>query len=173
MLNPGGMISGTVVLSSGEPVEGWIGIVRAEPKSATFWEGGTSVSSEGVFEFGGLAPGVYVILASDNGEFFGIMSDIRVEGGTEVTDLTMVLRPAAKVRVRLEGEEDAAGFRVLQHGVPVGYDWFREGRESIVPVSPGPCLVELLSAADGAVLEEREVFTSLGEVADVMFRRSE
>ena len=111
--------------------------------------------------------------ASDGGELFGIMPNIVVEGGAEVIDLRMVLKPAAKVRVRLEGEEDAAGFRVLQHGVPVGYDWFREGRESIVPVSPGPCLVELLSAADGAVLEEREVFTSLGEVADVMFRRSE
>lgn len=101
-LSPPLTLSGLVRGSSGEPLEGARVLLRRQDRGEARPER-LRADANGRFEFGGLAPGVYLASASAKDHAATTVRDIRVEGNDSKVEIQ--LQPGVVVTVRVFGND--------------------------------------------------------------------
>ncbi len=169
-LPAGGFLSGTVVdRVNGEKPDGSIKV--------SIYDGAESYSSTssptGNFEFDGLPPGTYTVVAKTNLGLIGVRSNLNVVAGTPLPDVVVELSEGARIRVGYSGSRAFAHVILYSHGAPVAFNAIAAGAEDIFAVPPGQISVKLRALDDwtGELPDPvtKEVNVAVGETVTVEF----
>ncbi len=144
-LPAGGSVSGTVVdRVTGEKSDGTVEV--------SVFDGGNSYTSRSTrtetFEFDGLTPGTYTIVATTDFGLIGIRNNLNVLAGTPLTDVVVELSKGARIRVGYSGSKAFAQVILKNQGGPVSTDTIAAGAEQVFVVPPGNISVELRAFDD-------------------------
>jgi hypothetical protein len=121
-------------------------------------------------EIDGLLEGIYDISALTPDGRIGVAREVRVGNGAPSAPATLRVAPAAKLRVRLQGNTPPCTLEVESEGRFLWcFDSIRPGANRLVHVPDGALSVRLKFREQ--VLEQREVFATLDQVAEVEFQR--
>ena len=144
-LPAGASVSGTIVIrGSGEMPEGGAHVSILE--GAEFYT--STFSPTGGFEFDGLAPGTYTIVASQDSGLSGLRTDLNIAAGTPLTGVVVELSEGAMVRVGYSGSKAAAFVNLYWRGHPVAMDGIGRGEEQLFVVPAGHISVDLFARDD-------------------------
>jgi hypothetical protein len=168
-LRIGGRIRGRVIDAvTGEGVEAHVVVGPQRGDSQPGFGGALgSSSSDGTFDFQGLAPGTYSLAASTTGGACGIAADLRLEDGTQL-DIEVRVQPGARLRLRYDGPQEVAQIHAYLGSVVVAMDGVERGTKHMFVVPPGTLQI-VWSEHDGtqSVAHEQEVTVALGELAEL------
>jgi len=166
----GGVLAGVALLPGGAAPElARVSLTPADADRAGFVMMGGTPTAGGAFEFTGLVPGTYHLLAREDGGFAAVVPDLTVEAGQIRRDLEVRMQPAARLRLELEPREGRHFLRVFQDDMPVAFTTSVE----TIAVVPGDVHVELCTfdsmSQETIVLEERVLTALAGDEREVVF----
>jgi hypothetical protein len=127
------------------------------------WDsGGETPALNGELLLDSLPPGVYSIVAKTRDGLFGSRTGLVVRAGETLEDVPIVVSPGGSLRLRYDGPEPKAGYRVLVHGrfFATGTLLRSETAQIVVPA-------DMLTVA--VRREEKEVSVAAGAVVEVAF----
>jgi len=150
------------------PPGGQIDAGRSEPEGAGSRAAVASAGRDGSFEFRGLVPGTYDILARSSDGRVGFLVDVAVRLGESASPTVVVLAPGGKLRIRSEGRSAWWRYWVLSQGKVLAEGSAKAGTSALVSVPAGSLIVRF--SANGRPPVEREIEASAGaEETEVVF----
>jgi hypothetical protein len=170
-LRVGGTLSGRVVGRESGSGGKTVGQLQPAGDSETeFFLFQVAASEDGVFEFRGLEPGTYTVLASAPPGQMAWQSKLSMEEGGRVSGVELTLSPAARLRVKYVGVEREGYVRVRQGGDLVLTERLQNGTEKTILVPPGRIDLECEEWPMGSSSPIRKTVDALeGELTTVEF----
>jgi hypothetical protein len=139
VLEPAGGIRGVVIDDrTGRPCTAAVWIYdRAEEHNGS----ATAAQWDGSWSADGLRPGVCTLVARGPDRLLGVREDVDVRAGVWLEDIEIRVRetPLLEVENR-RGQPES--FRVLRHGITLGWGTLAPGESMLVPCLPGEVTVE-------------------------------
>jgi protocatechuate 3,4-dioxygenase beta subunit len=154
--------------ATGAPVEGLVTVSlvrRSEP-----WSGWltTRTDEQGEFDFDGLEPGLYQVVASTEEGECAFEGPVAVVAGSQAAETLLEARPGARLLVRYGGSQPYVHFRAELDGAIVAADRIQAGSQFRRTVPAGTIRVECFEAPGVhevalAAGEEKELVLGGGE----------
>ena len=113
---------------------------------------------DGSFLFERLLPGPFALLARTPDGRFAIQPEITVTGGSDSGDLSLPLKPGAKLKLKYTGESTYAELSVWSRGVPLGFmAGLEQGSEQELDLPDGATVLEVKNEAGRVVRKSLEL----------------
>lgn len=112
-------------------------------------------ADEPTFEFGGLHPGSYALVAQTDDGRVGILSGLLVQPRAE-RELALEVQRGCDVLLRLKAGGTGRGYEALANGTLIEEGWLDPGEETGVFLPPGPITVRWWSGEEDARVLEHE-----------------
>jgi hypothetical protein len=163
-LRSGGSISGRVLDEEGRPVESSI-VLSGHGAGADGMQ--TSVvESNKEFEFAGLDPGLFGLVAWTVDGRAAVLDDIDVAAGSAVKGVELHVVPAGHVRIRYVGPDRNGFVEVTRGSIQVASGGFARDVPTVLVAPPGMVRIRLLTSETHHILE-RTVEVKVGETSEV------
>ncbi len=121
---------------------------------------------DGSFEFGGLLPGSYSLVARMDDGRCGMSRAIEVGAGLRVDGLRIALAPGGSLRVHYDGQREIGNLQIQRDGALLAFDGVWRGKPARFRVPSGP--VRLVFTV-GAKEQVRELTLKAGEEQELVF----
>jgi hypothetical protein len=141
-------------------------VVSAQPPGIHL---GSMLKWEDSRKFEAIPEGFYDVAASTEDGRAGIARHVFVESGATAEEVVVPVEPGGRVRIRYEGKEEYAQYRVYSGDAVVAADGIRTGTSDLHVVPAGTLIAKL--SIRGEEDEERRISVLVGEETEVWFRR--
>jgi uncharacterized GH25 family protein len=160
----GGVIEGKVVDANGEGCRATISIAEQSGRLGLEMMG---TENDGSFQWDGLEPGTYDLVARLNDGRIALSRGVSLAGGARVTGLVLALEPGAKLRAGYRGTKSPARVTIKSDGAIIADEELLENQGIICVVPRGRVTVEL--HLHGVVAQTRDVDLAVGEEKEIVF----
>ena len=170
-LRAGVRLSGRVIEGpTGKPCEADVWAISKQLQPFE-WQPGLGVGtfkSDGEFDFTGLVPGTYDIIAQTDNGLIGVLRGITPSPGEHAADLEVRVEPGARLRIHVEGGSGAFYYVLAGDTIVLMDGLSPEGPDPVRTVPPGTLLVRLRNPETGEEVEQT-VTLEPGEEGEVTF----
>lgn len=164
-LRSGGAVQGRVVDENGCRGRGETLLVTEDRIAARSY---SSWNDPGSIDFPAVAPGTYVIVASNHDGQVGMSAPFEVRADATVEGIEVRVSRGGLVGVRLSGSRRDGTVTILRGGVPLHVQSLQRGERRDFDVPAGPAVVRCNWPGEPTRVVERTVTVILGETTDVV-----